>query len=42
MLQIKGYDFIDEVNEYKYLTKMPMDSVTEENVEKLSTKNNLV
>jgi DNA topoisomerase-2 len=35
MLQAKGYDIIDEDNEYKYLTKMPMDSVTEENVEKL-------
>lgn len=35
MLQKKGYDIIDEDNEYKYLTKMPMDSVTEENVEKL-------
>ena len=35
MLQAKGYDIIDEDSEYKYLTKMPMDSVTEENVEKL-------
>jgi DNA topoisomerase-2 len=35
MLQGKGYDIIDEDAEYKYLTKMPMDSVTEENVEKL-------
>jgi DNA topoisomerase-2 len=35
MLQEKGYDIIDDDNEYKYLTKMPMDSVTEENVEKL-------
>jgi len=35
MLLSKGYDIIDEDNEYKYLTKMPMDSVTEENVEKL-------
>jgi len=35
MLQGKGYDIIDDDNEYKYLTKMPMDSVTEENVEKL-------
>jgi DNA topoisomerase-2 len=35
MLESKGYDIIDDDNEYKYLTKMPMDSVTEENVEKL-------
>jgi DNA topoisomerase-2 len=35
MLQAKGYDIIDDDSEYKYLTKMPMDSVTEENVEKL-------
>ena len=35
MLEEKGYDIIDDDNEYKYLTKMPMDSVTEENVEKL-------
>ena len=35
MLQGKGYDIIDDDTEYKYLTKMPMDSVTEENVEKL-------
>jgi DNA topoisomerase-2 len=35
MLQKKGYDIIDDDDEYKYLTKMPMDSVTEENVEKL-------
>ncbi len=35
MLQGKGYDMIDDDSEYKYLTKMPMDSVTEENVEKL-------
>jgi len=35
MLQGKGYDMVGDDNEYKYLTKMPMDSVTEENVEKL-------
>jgi len=34
MLKEKGYDIID--NDYKYLTKMPMDSVTEENVDKLN------
>ena len=35
LLSNKGYDIIDNDEEYKYLTKMPMDSVTEENVEKL-------
>jgi DNA topoisomerase-2 len=35
MLEEKGYDKIDNDEEYKYLVKMPMDSVTEENVEKL-------
>jgi DNA topoisomerase-2 len=37
LLKNKGYDIIDPVNdiEYNYLVKMPMDSVTEENVEKL-------
>ena len=36
MLLSKGYDVIEEDNEYKYLVKMPMDSVSEENVEKLN------
>jgi DNA topoisomerase-2 len=36
MLETKGYDKINSDNEdYNYLVKMPMDSVTEENVEKL-------
>ena len=35
MLQTKGYNIIDEDTDYKYLVRMPMDSVTEENVEKL-------
>jgi DNA topoisomerase-2 len=34
MLKDKRYDAVD--GEYKYLTKMPMDSVTEENVDKLN------
>ena len=34
MLKDKSYDLLD--GDYKYLTKMPMDSVTEENVEKLN------
>jgi len=36
MLQNKGYDVIDDDEDYKYLVKMPMDSVTEENVERLN------
>jgi len=35
MLSGKGYDIMDDDEDYKYLTKMPMDSVTEENVIKL-------
>jgi DNA topoisomerase-2 len=31
----KDYDVIDEDEEFKYLLRMPMDSVTDENVEKL-------
>jgi DNA topoisomerase-2 len=35
ILTDKGYDVIDDDVEYKYLIKMPMDSVCEENVAKL-------
>jgi DNA topoisomerase-2 len=35
MLQEKGYDKVEGDEDYKYFVKMPMDSVTEENVEKL-------
>ena len=35
MLQEKGYNIIEEDVEYKYLVKLPMDSVTEENIEKI-------
>jgi DNA topoisomerase-2 len=35
MLQSKQYNTIENDAEYKYLIKMPMDSVTEENVKKL-------
>jgi DNA topoisomerase-2 len=35
MLQEKEYDTIDDDDEFKYLVRMPMDSVSEENVEKL-------
>jgi DNA topoisomerase II len=36
MLQTKGYSVIENDNEYKYLVRMPMDSVSEENVNKLN------
>jgi DNA topoisomerase-2 len=36
MLKNKKYDAINDDEEYKYLVKMPMDSVTEENVDKLN------
>jgi DNA topoisomerase-2 len=36
MLKAKNYHLINDDEDYKYLTKMPMDSVTEENVEKLN------
>jgi DNA topoisomerase-2 len=35
MLSSKGYQDMDGDNDYKYLVRMPMDSVTEENIEKL-------
>jgi DNA topoisomerase-2 len=34
MLEDKSYDKLDDDNDYKYLLKMPMDSVSEENSEK--------
>ena len=36
LLKEKKYDTMDNDDEYTYLIKMPMDSVTEENVEKLN------
>jgi DNA topoisomerase-2 len=35
MLEEKEYDTLDDDHEFKYLVRMPMDSVSEENVEKL-------
>jgi DNA topoisomerase-2 len=35
LLKDKMYDIVENDENYNYLTKMPMDSVTEENVEKL-------
>jgi len=36
MLKTKKYHVISDDEDYKYLTKMPMDSVTSENVDKLN------
>ena len=36
LLVSKDYDMIDDDSDYKYLLKMPMDSVSEENVERLN------
>jgi DNA topoisomerase II len=38
MLDDLNYDVIDDDKEYKYLIKMPMDSVCEENVNKLNNE----
>ena len=35
LIKNKNYDMIESDEEFKYLVKMPMDSVSEENVEKL-------
>ena len=35
MLNTRNYDVIEDDNDYKYLLKMPMDSVSEENAERL-------
>jgi DNA topoisomerase-2 len=35
ILEDKNYDKIDDDDEYKYLVKMPMDSVSEENVARI-------
>ena len=36
MLKDKKYNIVNQDDEYKYLVKLPMDSVTEENVERLN------
>jgi DNA topoisomerase-2 len=41
MLQDKNYNTIDDDQEYKYLIRMPMDSVSEENVDKLLKEHQL-
>ena len=40
LLSDKDYEQIDDDSDYKYLVKMPMDSVSEENVEKLLNERN--
>jgi len=40
MLVEKDYDTIEDDEEFKYLVRMPMDSVSEENVEKLMKDHN--
>jgi DNA topoisomerase-2 len=35
ILSQEGYDIIDDDKDYKYLVRLPMDSVTQENVDKL-------
>ena len=40
MLKAKEYDVINDDNEYKYLLKLPMDSVTEENASKIKSDTN--
>jgi DNA topoisomerase-2 len=32
------YDMVDEDEQYKYLVRLPMDSVTEENIEKIMSE----
>ena len=40
MLIVKDYDMIEEDEEYKYLVRMPMDAVSEENVLRLLKEHN--
>ena len=42
ILKTRGYDHIEGDEEYRYLLKMPMDSVTEENVTKLLAERDCV
>jgi DNA topoisomerase-2 len=41
ILENKGYDKIEGDDDYKYLVKMPMDSVSEENVEKIMNERDI-
>ena len=40
LLKSKNYDVIEEDEDYKYLVKMPMDSVSDENVAKIMNSHN--
>jgi len=40
ILEDKEYDKIDNDNDYKYLVKMPMDSVSEENITRIMNERN--
>jgi DNA topoisomerase-2 len=40
ILKEKEYDIVDDDEDYKYLVKMPMDSVSEENITKLMNDKN--
>ena len=40
LLKSKNYDVVDEDEDYKYLVKMPMDSVSDENVAKIMNSHN--
>ena len=43
LLTNRNYDVIDNDYDFKYLVKMPMDSVTEENINKLNCeKDNII
>jgi DNA topoisomerase-2 len=34
-LKARAYDVLDDDTDYKYLVRLPMDSVTEENIQKI-------
>ena len=42
LLSNRNYDIIDNDQNYKYLVKMPMDSVTEENIVKLNSEKDAI
>ena len=35
LLKARAYDVLDDDTDYKYLVRLPMDSVTEENIQKI-------
>ena len=38
IMKLNNYDMVDEDEHYKYLVRLPMDSVTEENIEKIMSE----